>query len=311
MSYTVLMGDIVKSRHYSSHINEAQELLRVSLKYLNRTYKRFIKAEARLQRGDEFQVLITEPYIGFLFYRLLELLIYPLKIRCAMYTDDIYDSNFYSTERMSGNAYYEAGNLLDVCKGETRSFLFGSKYLPRGTKDAFVINAMAERRSSEITRGNSIMNNNVQIIAEMLYPLTLRTERLDGLPNISLLEPIFILKDRIYELNSSLRITHIKYAINNRMRQEDELPSNYGKVDFYRLDNYCNNSRLSCGVLDAYKSDRDFLSSCWKRGYNVTIAEILNVSRQIVDRAMNYLDYTKKRNYDGVIVSLLNRFVED
>lgn len=311
MSYTVLMGDIVKSRNYSNHINEAQELLRVSLNYLNKTYKRFIKAEARLQRGDEFQVLLTESHIGFLFYRLLELLIYPLKIRCAMYTDDIYDSNFYSTERMFGNAYYEAGNLLDICKDEARCFLFGSKYFPKGAKDAFVINAMTDRRSSLLVRGNSIMNNNVQIVAEILYPLALRSEKIEGLPHISLLEQIFILKETIYKLNNSLRITPIKYSSYNITRQEDSLSPNYGKVDFDYLEDYCKNSRFSCGVIDAYKYDHDFLRSCWKRGYNVIIAEILNVSRQTVDRAMMYLDYTEKRNYDGIIVSLLHRFVED
>ena len=311
MSYTVLMGDIVKSRNYSNHINEAQELLRLSLNYLNKTYKRFIKAEARLQRGDEFQVLLTEPYAGFLFYRLLELLIHPLKIRCAMYTDDIYDFNFYSTERMFGNAYYEAGNLLEICKDESKSFLYGSKYVSYGANDVFVINAMTDRRSSLLVRGNSIMNNNVQLIAEILYPLTLNGERIDGLYNISLLKQIFFFKDEIYELNNSLRITPIKYSSYSRMRQEDTLPTNYGKVDFAHLEHYCNNSRFSCGVLDAYEHDSNFLRSCWKRGYNVTIAEILNVSRQTVDRAMTYLNYTEKRNYDGVILYLLHRFMED
>lgn len=311
MNYTVLMGDIVKSRNYSNRINEAQELLRVSLNYLNKTFKRYIKAEARLQRGDEFQVLLTEPYAGFLFYRLLELLIYPLKIRCAMFSDEIYDFNFSATERMFGNAYYEAGNLLDVCKDEAKSFLFGSKYFPHGNKDAFVINTMANQRSTMLVRGNSIMNNNVQIIAEILCPLTLHNERIVGLSNISLLEQIFMLKKMIYELNNSLHITPIRYSSYIRTTKEFDPSQNYGKVDFNRLDNCCDDIRFSCGVLDAYENDRDFLHSCWKRGYNVIIADILNVPRQTVDRAMTYLNYAEKRNYDGIILVLLNRFAED
>ncbi|MCH5179949.1 MAG: hypothetical protein J1F32_01895 [Erysipelotrichales bacterium] len=307
MSYTVLMGDLVKSRDYSNHINEAQELLRLSLNYLNKIYKRYIKAEARLQRGDEFQVLLTEAQVGFLFYRLLELLIFPLKIRCSMYTDDIYDFNFNSTERMFGKAYYEAGRLLDICKNESKSFLYGSKYDSFGSKNAFVVNAMVNRRSTLLNRGNAIMANNVQIIAEILYPLTWFSEKIGGVQYISILEKIFILKEKIYELNDSLQIIPIKYSSYNKIGHEDSLPINYGKVNLSRLEYYCYDMRLSCSVLEASKHDSDFLSSCWKRGYNVIIAEILNVSRQTVDRAMLYLDYTEKRNYDGGILYLLSK----
>ena len=307
MEYTVLMGDIVKSRSYYDHVAEAQELLRLSLNFLNKTYKPFIRAEARLQRGDEFQVLLTRPYVGFLFYRLLELLIYPLKIRCSMYSGDVYDKNFYSTERMFGTAYYEAGNLLEICKEQARTFLFGSNDPYRDETYDFTINAMAEWREASPVRGNSVMSNHVQVVAELLYPLTLQRRDLVGVPNLRILEQIFKYKEICYSLTESLHASRLKYASYYRNQSENPLPPDYGKINWGSLAGYCKDHHETCGVMEAFQTDKLFLQSCWKRGYNVTIADVLRVPRQTVDRAMTYLNYSEKRNFDGVIVNLLWR----
>lgn len=302
MNYTVLMGDIIKSRRYMRGIDEAQDLLRYSLYYLNKQFKKHIKSEARMQRGDEFQVLLTEPQYGFLFYRLLELLIFPLTVRCSMSVGDIYDNNFKSTELMYGNAYFKAGNLLNRCKEENKIFLFGQRKSDANDDFSFVVNAMANNRKSLFSRGSTVMTNNVQIIAEMLYPLTFQTYRYDGNLNIDALEKIFDLKYKLYAINNSLKITSVLYSkLEFSEQNSDE------KIKFDLLAEYCAQNAYTCGVVDVCNNDEDFLSSCWKRGFNVKIAEILSTQRQTVDRTMNYLNYAEKRNYDGAIIKILNK----
>lgn len=78
--YAALIADIVDSRKYKDRLL-VQKLLKSSLKLLNNWFSDSLHTEMVISSGDEMQGLFKDAYSSYMYYRLLSMLLYPVKIR--------------------------------------------------------------------------------------------------------------------------------------------------------------------------------------------------------------------------------------
>ena len=83
LKYAAVIFDVVESRRYVDRLY-LQNILMESISYLNWVYRNEIKKEVVSSAGDEFQGLFLDLQTAFLYIRKLQLLIYPIKIRCGI-----------------------------------------------------------------------------------------------------------------------------------------------------------------------------------------------------------------------------------
>ena len=83
MRYAAVMFDVIESRKYSERY-EVQQMLMNCIDYLNGIYRDSIKKEVVSSAGDEFQGLFLDLQSAFVYIRKLQILIYPIKIRCGI-----------------------------------------------------------------------------------------------------------------------------------------------------------------------------------------------------------------------------------
>ncbi len=83
MKYVALILDIVESRDYQDRYNIQNIMIKV-VNYLNHLYKEGIKKEVIPSAGDEFQGLFLNLQSAFLYIKKLQLLVYPIKVRCGI-----------------------------------------------------------------------------------------------------------------------------------------------------------------------------------------------------------------------------------
>ena len=128
MKYAALMFDIVESRHYQGRY-DIQNTLMNAVSYLNHLYREDIKKEVVSSAGDEFQGLFLSLQSAFLYSRKLQLLIYPIKIRCGIgYGEIKYDVEKWSSSAFDGEAYYLARDAInEVSKRKSNAIFFNTK----------------------------------------------------------------------------------------------------------------------------------------------------------------------------------------
>ena len=125
MKYAALMFDIVESRHYQGRY-DIQNTLMNAVSYLNHLYREDIKKEVVSSAGDEFQGLFLSLQSAFLYIRKLQLLIYPIKIRCGIgYGEIKYDVEKWSSSAFDGEAYYLARDAInEVSRRKSNAIFF-------------------------------------------------------------------------------------------------------------------------------------------------------------------------------------------
>ena len=131
MKYAAIMFDVVESRKYYERY-DVQKVLMNCVDYLNDIYHYAIKKEVVSSAGDEFQGLFLDLQSAFLYIRKLQLLIYPIKLRCGIgYGEIKYDVEEWSSSAFDGEAYYLARDAIISIGGKknnTICFNTNSKY---------------------------------------------------------------------------------------------------------------------------------------------------------------------------------------
>ena len=112
MKYVAIMFDVVESRKYYERY-DVQKILMNCVDYLNDTYRYAIKKDVVSSAGDEFQGLFLDLQSAFLYIRKLQLLIYPIKLRCGIGCGEIkYDVEEWASSAFDGEAYYSARDAI-------------------------------------------------------------------------------------------------------------------------------------------------------------------------------------------------------
>ena len=163
------MVDLKNSRSYNiQDRNNIQNSILSSINILNKIFKNSIEKEVEFSAGDEIQGLFISPQSAYLYYRLFSMLIFPIQIHTGIGfgTWDIRVENESSTAQ-DGTVYHNARKAIDEAKKSLEySTLFYSK-----SKNDIIVNSLINSNNL-LTIKQSKYQNNLMLLAEILYPIT-------------------------------------------------------------------------------------------------------------------------------------------
>ena len=277
MKYAAMMFDVIDSRRYLERY-EVQNILMKSVEYLNEIYSYSIKKHVVFSAGDEFQGLFLDLPSAFLYIRKLQLLIYPIKVRCGIgYGEIKYDNDEWLSSAFDGEAYYlarEAINSINKKKSNAICFNTMSKY------DKYLnIFCMS---STEIKSKQSQIARLIELVADIISPIRSTHEYMDFYN--------FILDNRI-------RIIRQEQwnRVSGRYRDDDLLNINLDYVSEVR------------NVVEE-NADYEFnfsMEEFWMRGMSTIIAQTMNTTRQNIDRYVSLGRIKESRTMDKAIYEML------
>lgn len=271
------MFDIVESRRYNDRY-DVQNILMESISYLNSVFGYAIKKEIVPSAGDEFQGLFMDLQTAFLYVRKLQLLIYPIKIRCGIgYGNIKYDVDNWSSPSIDGEAYYLCRDAIDsISKRKTNVICFNttSKY------DKYLnIFCMAD---IEIKSKQSQTSHLIELIADIIAP-------------IKPIEENIIFYDFILKYRCKLIEQESWNRVNGKVR--DMLASNINFNQLYKAMEI---------IKTKNSSETEFyIEDFWMHGMSTYIAQIINTTRQNVDRYVFLGKIKESRTMDKAIFELL------
>lgn len=276
MRYAAMIFDIIESRRYNDRY-AVQNILMESISYLNALYHYAIKKEVVSSAGDEFQGLFLDLQTAFLYIRKLQLLIYPIKIRCGIgYGEIKYDVKEWSSSAIEGEAYYLCRDAIDtIAKRKSNAICFNThskydKYLNEFCKS-----------NIEIKAKQSQMVRLIELVADIILPIRPAEEDADFY--------YYILKNRIKIIEQESWNKVIG------KREIEEI-----KINFEQL------LVMKCSLENKSFSENTFyMEDFWLHGMSTYIGQILNTSRQNVDRYVTLGNVKQSRTMDKAIYELL------
>ena len=277
MKYAAVMFDIVESRRYNDRY-DVQNVLMESISYLNWVYGYAIKKEVVSSAGDEFQGLFMNLQTAFLYIRKLQLLIYPIKIRCGIgYGAIKYYDKEWESSALDGETFYlcrDAINSIQKKKSNAVCFNTVSKY------DKYLnMFCMAD---AEIKSKQSHAGPLNELIADILSPISPTEENMNC--------DDFILKNRI-KLIQRERWNNVI----GKFRERETFDINLEQLIMIKK------------MMDAKISYENtfYMEDFWMHGMSTYIAQIINTTRQNVDRYVSLGRIKESRTMDRAIYELL------
>lgn len=277
MRYAAVMFDIIDSRRYNDRY-DVQHILIESISYLNWVYDYAIKKEVVPSAGDEFQGLFIDLQTAFLYIRKLQLLIYPIKIRCGIgYGEIKYNKEKWLSVSLDGDAYYLARDAIrSIQKRKSNVICFNTK-----SKYDKYLNVLC-MSGNEIKLKQSQMVRLVELIADIILPIY-TTKESEGFYD-------FILQNRIrlIEQESWNRVI-------GKFREIESVDINF---------NYLFDIKESVAPKDYYENTF-YMEEFWAHGMSTHIAQIMNTSRQNIDRYVSLGKVKESRTIDKAIYEML------
>lgn len=277
MKYAAIMFDVVESRKYYERYG-VQKILMECVGYLNEIYRFSIKKDVVSSAGDEFQGLFFDLQSAFLYIRKLQLLVYPIKLRCGIgYGEIKYDVEEWSSSAFDGEAYYLARDAIVSIERKKSSeicFNTNSRY------DKY-LNVLSSS-NMQIKSAQSPAANLIELMADIMLPIVCVEEN-----------------RKFYELALENRCKLIEKERWNRgvgrYRDTDILNIDYGLL-FESIEEY------------VQKKDADMMfcmDEFWVHGMATKIARIMNTTRQNVDRYVSLGKIKESRTMDKAVFELL------
>lgn len=276
MKYAALIFDIVESRHYESRY-EVQDSLMNTVSYLNYLYGQDIKKEVVSSAGDEFQGLFLSLQAAFLYVRKLQLLIYPIKIRCGIgYGEIKYDVEKWSSSAFDGEAYYLARDAIhEISKKKDNDIFFNTKSRFDRYLNMLCFSSLDIKvRQTQVARW-------IELLSDVILPIKQVGED----------------------------IAFYKIILNTRYRviESERWNKVHGKpreVELFETD---------FELLFRYKDDFDFkeergrlyANEFWGHGMSTFLSQVMNTSRQNIDRYVSLGKVKESRTMDKMIYELL------
>jgi len=277
MKYVALIFDIVESRHYQDRY-DVQYTLMNAVSYLNHLFKEEIKKEVVSSAGDEFQGLFLNLQSAFLYIRKLQLLIYPIKIRCGIgYGEIKYDVERWSSSAFDGEAYYLARDAInEIAKKKNNGIIFKTKsHFDKYLNMLCLSSIELKNRQSQVARW-------IELLSDIILPVKPVNEE------ISFYDFILDIRYKVIEAEQWNKV-------HGRPREVDPLTTNFeilfGSKDEFKLKDTSNNKLL----VDEF----------WEHGMSTLLAQVMNTSRQNIDRYVSLGKIKESRAMDKTIYELL------
>ena len=277
MKYAALMFDIVESRHYQDRY-DIQNTLMNAVSYLNHLYRKDIKKDVVSSAGDEFQGLFFNLQSAFLYIRKLQLLIYPIKVRCGIgYGEIKYDVEGWASSAFDGEAYYLARDAINqVSKKKSSAIFFNTS----STFDKYL--NMLCFSSVEIKTRQSQVARWIELLADIVLPIKQVDE------DISFYD--FILEMR------------------HKIIASEQWNKVYGKTRY--IEPFHTNFHFLFEIKGEFSSKEDyynklFVEEFWSHGMSTVLSQAMDTSRQNIDRYVSLGKIKDSRTIDKAIYEFL------
>ncbi|MGN0350848.1 MAG: SatD family protein [Roseburia sp.] len=279
--YASLIMDIEKSKTYDvSDRNEMQHYIDKCIKNLNSLFDEEMQCEVTFSAGDELQGLFNDAVTALLYFRMLEMLMKPVKMRAGIGVGDwtVKMERGLSTQQ-DGPAYHKARQAIK----EAHSMQLQNIRICSDNDDILanhLINA-----SLPLKRQQIYMQNIVQVLIELLFPFV----------------PVHMNLDRY---NSVKELIAIKFEY----RLGSKKGGLYSRRNIVMEQEYLNLNEMP-GVLPIYIDGdiADTESTIIKKNTAMIISGILQCSRQNVDSIMRRGNSNKIRELDYVALQYVKK----
>lgn len=277
MKYAALMFDIVESRYYQDRY-DVQNTLMNTVNYLNHLYREDIKKDVVSSAGDEFQGLFFNLQSAFLYIRKLQLLIYPIKIRCGIgYGEIKYDVETWSSSAFDGEAYYLARDAINaISKRKSNAIFFNTRSNYDKYLNMLCFSGVEMKvRQSQVARW-------IELIADIILPIKQVNE------DISFYDFILDTRQRVI---ASERWNKVY----GRPREIEPFHTDFcflfeKKGEFVLKDDF---------------THKLFVEENWSYGMSTVLAQAMDTSRQNIDRYVSLGKVKESRTMDKAIYELL------
>ena len=279
MKYVAVMFDVVESRKYKERYL-LQDILMQCVQYLNTCYCSDIEKPVISSAGDEFQGLFSSLQAAFQYIRRLQLFIYPVKIRCGIgYGEIKYNNLNWQSSAIDGPAYYAARDAIScISANKNNSVCFNT-----GTGFDKYINLLCET-DMQIKECQSQIARAIELIADLMMPLDKKQNNED----IKFWEQLLQARAHIIE-------TEKWNQVGTRYKNDELLKINV--ESWIELQNKF--------VLKNEEAQSFFYDEFWARGMSTEIAQLMNTTRQNIDRYVMQGKIKESRTMDKSIYELL------
>ena len=282
-NYTALIIDLKRSRSYSvEDRNSIQNYIITVIRSLNEVFSNALARDVEFSAGDEVQGLFISPESAYLYFRMLSMLISPVEIRAGIGIGEwnVKIENA-STTAQDGPAYHNARYAIENVKDA----LGYSVLLYSGNEVDLFLNAVINT-SFALTSNHSEYQNELMLLSELLYPIDYR--QVINHNKINLISKLITSKSKLNYYTSYKKSKLVK-----------KYP--FDKIVFMNLESL---------PIDAANDDSNFyVSSGKKRGMTTQLSEILNISRQSVDKTFKTANIYQIRNSTIVALKFLDKYL--
>lgn len=282
-NYTALIIDLKKSRSYSiEDRNSIQNYIITVIQDLNSIFSHAIIREVEFSAGDEVQGLFSFPEAAYLYFRMFSMLISPVEIRAGI---GIGEWNIKiehaSTTAQDGPVYHNARLAIENVKDA----LGYSVLLYSGSEYDIFLNAVINTPFM-LTRNHSEYQNELMLLSELLYPIDSHQAIDDTKMNL------------IVKLAASKNMLDY-YKHHKKNRSVKKYP--FDEIEHMNLESFS---------ADAAKEQSIFYISGGKRkGMAAQLSNILNISRQSIEKTFKAANIYEARNSTIVALKFMDKYL--
>lgn len=279
--YSALIIDIEKSKTYRlEERNEMQQYMSYCIEILNDVFKEEIECNVTFSGGDEMQGLFCNVTSAYLYFRLFELLVKPVKIRAGIGIGEwTVKLNTRISTQQDGPAYHRARWAIeDIYKSQLHNIKINSE-----GKDGManhLVNAALPLKNQQI-----YMQNMVLVVLELLYPFV--TEKIHW-NNLEQIQELIKLK---FQYRLGLRT----FSVAGRRK---------GESDYINME-LCEIPLIQPIVIDGREMEPEEVLII--KNATSVISEILNCTRQNVNSIVKRGNAYKIRELDYVALQYLEQ----
>jgi len=259
--------------------NSIQNYITAVISSLNGIFSNSLAKEVVFSAGDEIQGLFLSPESAYLYLRMFCMLIFPVEIRAGIGIGEwnIIVENA-STTAQDGPAYHNARTAIKNVKDSS-----GYSVLLYSGKDAdLYLNALINSYFA-LSSNHSEYQNDIMLLSELLYPIDYHQA---------------ISYDKIKNI---FELIALKSRINYHKKGKSAKKNILEKIKFLNF---------TPMPIDAANDEEYFyVTSGKKRGLTKQLAEILNVSRQSVEKTIKASRINEIRNLTIATLKFMYRYL--
>lgn len=282
-NYTALIIDLKKSRAYSiDDRNAIQNYIVTVIESLNEVFAGSLTREVAFSAGDEVQGLFRSPEPAYLYFRLFCMLVSPVEIRAGIGVGEWnVKIEHASTTAQDGPAYHHARKAIGNVKDAPGYALL----LCTGTENDLFFNAVINSPFAW-TNSYSEYQNELMLILEFLYPVTYQ-----GKP----------------DYNKMVQLSNLIKLRNSLDYYRDTKKSK--AVKKYPLEGIVSTEFKTIPV-DAGEAESSFyVSGGKKRGMTTEVSELLQISRQSIEKTFKTAHIYEARNAAIAAVKFMEKYL--